>query len=281
MTKNQLIQCLREYENIEKDFHKLSTEEYALKVELRKRKTPPKLLNPGLIDLIANMFVAEILIAIIVLAVLFIYMLLNDGLLMDFPIVQLVGEWLEGGIFGYAIFALPVMSLIIAIIPSIIISIFITILQVKGSKKKNKIILSDYEARRQQITALERELKDASINTNIAYRRLQSLESKGIVHPDYLPYVSSLADYLEKGRADTLKEAINLLEQRKSDLERKSEERQYRREMVKKTDEIAVELSRVADAAEHTANSVDEAAFWGAATTFIVANEVDRQRRKE
>lgn len=73
--------------------------------------------------------------------------------------------------------------------------------------------------------------------------------------------VEGLIAYLETGRSDTLKEALNLYEAEKREASRDEETRRHRAEMERYASEQT-------EAARATARNSEEAAFWSAATAF-------------
>lgn len=99
-----------------------------------------------------------------------------------------------------------------------------------------------------------------------AQAQLQRLRAMNVVHPKYLSSSRTLLSYLEEGRADNRKEAINLLEQERREDDRHEEIARHHREMQRQAAEHAAimeaDACRGADAAERAAQSADEAAFW-------------------
>ena len=85
-------------------------------------------------------------------------------------------------------------------------------------------------------------------------------------HPVTLKY---LIDYLETGRCDTLKEALNLYEQELREEARDEAASEHRRQMRRQTAAIYEETVRSTQAAEQAALSAREAALWGEASTLV------------
>lgn len=82
-----------------------------------------------------------------------------------------------------------------------------------------------------------------------------------------------LISYLETGRSDTLKEAINLYEHELREDARDNAAARHRREMQQKANAIYEETARSTAAAEAAAQKADEAAFWGAAATLAASTQ--------
>ncbi len=82
-----------------------------------------------------------------------------------------------------------------------------------------------------------------------------------------------LISYLETGRSDTLKEAINLYERELREDARDDAADRHHREMRQKADAIYAETARSTAAAEAAARKADEAAFWGAAATYAASTQ--------
>ena len=82
-----------------------------------------------------------------------------------------------------------------------------------------------------------------------------------------------LISYLETGRSDTLKEAINLYERELREDARDDAAARHRKEMQQKANAIYEETARSTAAAEAAARKADEAAFWGAAATLAASTQ--------
>lgn len=132
-----------------------------------------------------------------------------------------------------------------------------------------------------QRSKMSKEISEISQQKQAILLRSKQLDARAILHRDYVPYANKLWWYFEKGRADTLKEAINLLEHDLDEQERQEAEKEYQnmmrqqvRQQQETLDYIADETSRAADAAQSTA-------AWSAAATFLTAAEIERQRKKD
>lgn len=101
------------------------------------------------------------------------------------------------------------------------------------------------------------------------------------LHEDYqdVQAVGCMVRYLETGRSDSLKEAINLYEQELREDARDAAAARHRREMQRQAAAIYAETARGADAAEEAAQRANEAAFWGAAATAAAAQAAAEAKR--
>lgn len=82
-----------------------------------------------------------------------------------------------------------------------------------------------------------------------------------------------LISYLETGRSDTLKEAVNLYERELREDARDDAADRHRKEMQQKANAIYEETARSTAAAAEAARKADEAAFWGAAATLAASTQ--------
>lgn len=284
MSKAELIQFLREYDNAEILYRKYGEEERKIKSEIYDMNTAPKIESTSvLVWYLSSMIAFFVPLMIIVCIGLFVchFTIRNfSSLTMVIWMKQFLSDVIDP-LFGFVIFAYPALSILLSIPIDAVIAFPSAFFFAANAKDRNRKKIAKYRVQKLAIPALELKLKDIQLKGDAAWNRIEMMGKQGVVHPDYLNYASILADHLEKGRADTLKEAINLVEQRKADWHRELDARQHRREMEKRAAEIAAETSRAADASEQAASSAEKAAFWGAATTFIVASEAERQRRKD
>lgn len=95
------------------------------------------------------------------------------------------------------------------------------------------------------------------------------------IHESYLKsgIVQTLLTYIETGRCDTLKEALNLFEQEQREEMRDAADAAHRRAMQQKADAIYEETLRSADAAEEAARSADAAGMLSAAALAAAASK--------
>lgn len=95
------------------------------------------------------------------------------------------------------------------------------------------------------------------------------------IHESYLKsgIVQTLLTYIETGRCDTLKEALNLFEQEQREEMRDAADAAHRRAMQQKADAIYEETLRSAAAAEEAARSADAAGMLSAAALAAAASK--------
>lgn len=95
------------------------------------------------------------------------------------------------------------------------------------------------------------------------------------IHESYLKsgIVQTLLTYIETGRCDTLKEALNLFEQEQREEMRDAADAAHRRAMQQKADAIYEETLRSAAAAEEAARTADAAGMLSAAALAAAASK--------
>lgn len=274
MTKNESIQYLRHYVQAQERIDKIEEERLYLQSQIKKRKEPPELratteegyLFAGVLSsMIVGIFTIPIMIII------FLFTPLDNYLLDLFDFIAFVEHhpYISDLIFAY-------------IIPTILmLPLWVKVVNTKEQDQVHDSEASQqYQDRLKEIPELERQLQLIPAKMQSAQSQLQQLKSMNIVHPKYLPHSRTLLSYFEEGRADSLKEAINLLEYERKENERDKEIARHHRKMQRQATEHAAimeaEASRGADAAEEAARSANEAAFWGALTTY----ETSKIRKK-
>ena len=122
-----------------------------------------------------------------------------------------------------------------------------------------------------KIPKLEEESRGLTFGLIAMYEMLKQLDLCKVLHEDYLPYVKTILGYFEHGRVNNQQEAVNLLENELREARRGRDSRKFRNEMVR---QARIQAAAAEDAAEYSrqaAASADEAAFWGAAATFVAA----------
>ena len=160
--------------------------------------------------------------------------------------------------------------LLFGIVPGVIAGRISYISRRKKAAKKTAEQIVTYRKTRQ---AKEPDLLKKVAAAETVFRRyeqqVQACAQRCGLHRSYQNYhaVIYLTNYLETGRCDTLKEALNLYEQERREDMRDEAESRYRLQMNKKADAIYNEAARGADAAQEAARSAEDAAFWGAAAT--------------
>ncbi|MDO5783423.1 MAG: hypothetical protein Q4P20_00005, partial [Eubacteriales bacterium] len=101
---------------------------------------------------------------------------------------------------------------------------------------------------------------------NEAKRKLTQMKKNSIVPEKYLGSASTLLEFLEDGRADNMKEALNLLHQYWDELDRYHEmERHHRaleQENAQHNAQVEAALRRNSAAAERAADAAEDAAYW-------------------
>lgn len=102
---------------------------------------------------------------------------------------------------------------------------------VDDCKKKVDEIVSDYGEERSATTLEYLEAMQAKVDEITPI--LEEIENNTVLHKDYVPYAARLARLIESGRADTLKEAINLM----LDDVRKDKEEAERRDEARRQEE--------------------------------------------
>lgn len=149
----------------------------------------------------------------------------------------------------------------------IVVSIIVRLVSVK--KENNKIIAenakrhSEWARRQQSLPELNKQLSDETARMEKLKQRAHWQGNFCGLRGDYLnPYVvNRLVKYLETGRCDSLKEALNLYEVEKREELRDKEARQHRRQMENYA-------AASAEASIAAARNSEEAAFWAATSAF-------------
>lgn len=175
------------------------------------------------------------------------------------------------GILGFFTFAL---------IPSFILSAILGIHDKKTTPKKNKLALGAHAERLKEIPRLEERIREAEKKQNIARQELESLEKQNVVPKKYLTWAEDLLGYLEDCRADSLKEAINLMEFEWNQEEHLHELKRHNKRMEETYARHAAAMERSADASERAAEAAEEDAFWSKGSAFLIANEIDKLKKK-
>ena len=155
----------------------------------------------------------------------------------------------------------------------------------KATKIRYKRELQKYNQELPQLPQWNKKLQEVSAKVSQAERDLNKLENKNIIHSSYLYYAKTLLGYFEKGRADTLKEAINLLEYENEKTREYCAQIDRDYKMHKKLDNIAAAqeaaLSDIHDETARAADAAQDAAIWGAIGTILTASEIERQKKKD
>lgn len=315
MTKVQTIQWLRNYINAKKAYR--SKRDYRVKCEeeLKKYLQKPELESEvkGVGDFIGTIFgmifmtiIYTIVGAIVVggiCAVIWCICTVVELIALDYknntsvdlisvkllrlfmdPVINAMNGDLDSPTVIQALIAFLIMGAIISFILSFIILIWAAIDNVINAPKRNQRLQQQYEKKLEKVPELQRKLEAAKQAENLAYQKVQSLEQQRVVADKYLSWASDLLQYLEDGRADSLKEAINLMEFEWNEEDRMHELRRHNRQMeeayVRHTATLEAEATRAADASERAAEAAEEGAFWAKGSTFLMANEIDKLKKK-
>lgn len=304
MNKAQTIQWLRNYINAEKEYKAKRDYRYKCEEELKQCTQKPKLESEsGIIGAILGIIFKTALGAIVVgfiCAVIWCIFMIVEliatnykhnfmsvelkserflRLFMD-PVINAMGGDLENPTMIQGIIAFLVIGAII----SFVLIIVSTIHDKIAIPKKNQQLQQAYEMRLKKASGLEEKLRIAIQGENLAYQNVQNLEHQHIIADKYLLWASDLLRYLEDGRADSLKEAINLMEFEWNEEERIHELRRHNRQMEEAYARHAAamedEVTRAAEASERAAEAAEEGAFWSKGSTFLIANEIDKLKKK-
>lgn len=182
----------------------------------------------------------------------------------------------HGGPVGVYRWSLCVTSIIV--LP---LCIFCT----RSSKRQDLEKMQQYHERMATVPALQQQIQAWTAKAQVAQQNLDALASWNVVPRNYLDYAGRLLRYLENQRADTLKEALNLLE---IDLREDARDdadwafrKQMREQAARAAEAAEYQASRQADAAERAAQASEQTAMWAATTAAIAAAEAERQRKRD
>lgn len=146
------------------------------------------------------------------------------------------------------------------------IFIIVSIISDKGVPKRNKEHAKEYENNQKLLAAAQVVYDLKKKEADIAWKTVERLEKESPVPKDYLPWAEKILRILENQRADTLKEAINVLHtdwHRQNQLE---EIKRHNEAVERQNAQTAAALSRSADAADRAADraaeAANEAAYW-------------------
>lgn len=263
MTKSELMQYLREYVQAKETANQLSKQEKQLQnkiLELKKKPVPPS----TKFDLSENILPILFFAAII------------------FVVLFIVAAACIRHAVKYHTSIVVSLLLLLSLAISAFLCVRSDMSDNKAEERKYEDELRRYETELSQLPQWENKLRITSAKAAEARRHVQFLERKNILHSDYLQSANTLLEYFERGRADSLKEALNLLEQEQAEIRREfaREEheaamQEYAKAQAKALGQIADEATRSADASERAAQHADDAAFWGAVSAF----EIDKMRR--
>lgn len=125
--------------------------------------------------------------------------------------------------------------------------------------------------REKKLPLLQNRLNQVMSTGGNLYNRFQDARLRTMLHPDYLRYASTILDYFQRGRVHDLRDAINLLEQEQREYRRDQETAAYRKEMQQQAYAQRIAAEEAAEQGRRAAEASEDAAFWGAAATFIAS----------
>jgi len=275
VTKTELIKGLKillkaEYDTDNYRVKELQASELVKKARSTKMKDNPPKDRLSLIDIIAS----------------FLLSLLYGGIafIVSYPaifVLQIISEWILGVSFD----PIAISTLNISIVIGSLIAFGfwgLLILASKDSIKKDSKNIIKYNKQVEYLHENIQQFEKNHVDIQEEYARRiyarDALRKKVGLHPDYCePWtIKGLIDVLEHGRADTLKEAINLYERESHQAQRELEEsrarirqRQLEEYKLQELRNIRSESSRAADAAEEASRNAEEAAFWGEVNAYL------------
>ena len=223
MTKDSLVQYLRKYVAFKKEYSYLEAREYYL------RNTIPKLLKKPdvtyesqdesiIVGVVAFNFVFDLFLAPFI--AIFLGIFFN-------PANILYEKFHWGFADSHPIWTTILCGFTLGFILLTPISVKISKIQKEESIEKIKSHEDDvkkYPKFQQELQELLQKKKTLSLD-------IEKLEKMNMIYSGYLLYAQTLLTYLETGRADTLKEALNLLEYELREEERDRIQQAHNQEM--------------------------------------------------
>lgn len=312
MTKAQIIQWLRTYIDAEKACRLKRDYRVKCEEELKKYLQKPKLESEskGFFEFVVGVIFCTVFYTVVgaivvggICAVIWCIWMFVEIIAVDYknnssvelmsqkflrlfmdPVINAMNGDLERPTLIQALIAFLIIGAIISFILSFITSIWSGIDSTINAPKRNQRLQQQYEKNLEKVPELRRKWEAAKQAESLAYQKVQSLERQHIVAEKYLSWASDLLQYLEDGRADSLKEAINLMEFEWNEEDRMHELRRHNRQMeeayARHTATLEEEAARAADASERAAEAAEEGAFWSKGSTFLIANEIDKLKKK-
>lgn len=300
MTKEQTIRWLRNYIKAEKAYLSRISYTEDCKKELKKCEQKPEV-DPesGVFGMIIEILLWTIigtLILGVICAVcwcvfLFFELIVtdykNNFLTVELKSAQFIKFWVRPVVYvmkGDAENPTVIQGILsfftFSLIPAFVLSIVLGVHDKITTPKKNKLELAAHAERLKKIPRLEERVREAEKKQNIAQQELENLEKQNVVPKKYLTWAQELLGYLEDCRADSLKEAINLMEFEWNQEERLHELKRHNKRMEETYARHAAAMERSADASERAAEAAEEDAFWSKGSTFLIANEIDKLKKK-
>lgn len=167
--------------------------------------------------------------------------------------------------YRHAILGPAIGSLIIGLGISVVIGCIFTILSIISDKRvpeRNKKHEEEFESNQKLLAATQIKYNLRKKESDDAWRNVKRLENKSPIPEDYLPWAEEILRIFENQRADTVKEAINILHtdwHRQDELE---ETKRHNEIIERQNAQNAAELARSAEAANRAAEAANEAAYW-------------------
>lgn len=252
MTKGNLISFLHSYSDAYWDCKYFSRhiEELSNQIKTLKRK-PPKPNSDSISNKKVIQFVALGIFMIVVWAVFFFCVQVMNP--MD------ISDSIK----------IVVTLAISLVLPGILVLVVYNIYMHTLLDRKYKLILKQHINLRSELPTLENQLLQDRQLLKDKIEKLKQYESQGILPEKYCTggYASIFSSYLEEGRADTLKEAINLWHLEEYQFAMYKEQERHNQEMEshqkKQTELAAAALDEAERATESQEATREDVNFWG------------------
>lgn len=141
-------------------------------------------------------------------------------------------------------------------------AVFIVLFSDKDIPKRNAARKEEYAKRQALLPQLRMTYNLHLEKMRKAETKLMQMKKNAIISEKYLDYASDLLEFLETGRADTLKEALNLLHTEWHERERLHEMRRHHQAVEEENEQLRAELRRNTEASERAADAAEDAAYW-------------------
>lgn len=254
MTNQELIQALQEYVQLNQQLAQLIQQKKNTEKEIRYYQRPHEAPQPQRPSKI-GIFISDFLLCCVVIYV----------------VMYIASEWISS-VTNEILLWLPLCATVSS-----------GILTPIHYKKRNSEACTRYvtemmkyeqwEQEKQELLPILQEQLDRMIKEgDKIYQHIQNATVTTFLHSDYLPYANTLLGYFERRRVRNLTEAVNLLEQELLEQRRDMQTAAYREKMTQQAQLQTAAAKQAAEQSEHAARAAEEAAFWGAAATFLAAN---------
>jgi len=292
MTKNELVNYLRSLSQAEHNAYEARDKIQKVERQIAEcKKEPVQFKRLSIAEIIGSFLGILIFGSIVWLVVLLVIILVAifTKWEVSFPIFDVLFNYFRGiipiRIFDIHEFLAFFLTCVVTFLPiALIATVLYARVHDKRVPKLNEESMKKHQAALARIPELEAALRVAQGQYSAASSLRTQLQNKGVLPEKYRNKAGFLLEYLEDGRADTLKEAINLFVLDCQEADRYWQAKEQHEEMMATIDAHAAaiqdEVGRAADAAEDAADAAHDAAFWSAAGTFLTASEIDRQRKK-